>query len=148
MSPNCTLNGDVTLKEGKSSLQIGKFCFIDKHVHISPPVISHKKETKIHKPCKIGSYVIIGEETAINSSNIGTRVSIGPNCKLGNSSIIHDCVIITPNTIIQDNQIIPPFSLVLETNKIEPLPESFKKILEINSKKSYINNQFTPSEIP
>ncbi len=119
-----------------------------KKTTIKSLTLINSRETKIHKPCKIGSYVIIGEETIINSSNIGTRVSIGPNCKLGNSSIIHDCVIITPNTIIQDNQIIPPFSLVLETNKIEPLPESFKKILEINSKKSYINNQFTPSEIP
>lgn len=177
-----TLQGDVPT-DGKSSLQIGKFCFIDEDVLIKPTLIkkwvviifiiyiasfcfgfqytNQSRLSNLYKASKIGSYTIIGCKSKIQSLNIGNRVQIGSRCNLGNNCIIYDCVIIEDDVEIQENEVIPPFSHVIKTgisngnygihynnHKILELPESFKKILEINSKISHVNNQFIPSSIP
>lgn len=143
ISAGVELLGQVRLQEGKTAIQLGRFCYISENVIITPPAVS----PGVHKPSKLGSYTMIGAESTINSSHIGNRVLVGANCHLHNLSVIHDCVIIEPNTVIPEQATIPPFSLV-SNDRIEQLPESYKKLLELHSKLSYVNSQFIPSETP
>ncbi|KAH3675737.1 hypothetical protein WICMUC_002529 [Wickerhamomyces mucosus] len=149
ISSKVTLNGDVPLvpSETNSTIQIGKFVFIDENVAITPPLYSKN----LHKLSKIGSYVQIGKDSEINSLHIGNRVLIEDHCVLQKLTTIHDCVIIKQNTHILESTTIPPFSLVYTKNNkliIKSLPESFKILNEEASKMAYINSQFTPSDTP
>lgn len=148
VSPNVILNGDARLTEGSANaIQLGKFCFLGDGVVITPPLAT----SITHRACKLGSYTMIGAQCEIRSSSIGTRVEVGSNCKLQDNSIVHDCVIIKPNTTIPEQYTVPPFSLVSLVDNIlhvDPLPESYKKVIELNSKLSYLNNQFIPSVTP
>ncbi|CDR46058.1 CYFA0S21e01816g1_1 [Cyberlindnera fabianii] len=183
VSAQVELKGDVRIVEGKTSIQIGKFVYLGENVRVVPPFLGNKMssskgiEVAVHKICKIGSYTMIGEDSVIKASNVGSRVMIGKGCTLQDSCVIHDCVVIKDNSYIPEHFNIPPFSLVfpqLDEYKeditttttttttstinelkdrpkpisIIPLPESYKKIIESYSKQSYINNQFTASEIP
>lgn len=176
VSAQVELKGDVRIVEGKTSIQIGKFVYLGENVRVVPPFLGNKMssskgiEVAVHKICKIGSYTMIGEDSVIKASNVGSRVMIGKGCTLQDSCVIHDCVVIKDNSYIPEHFNIPPFSLVfpqpdddqttttttttdeLKTKpkpiSIIPLPESYKKIIESYSKQSYINNQFTASEIP
>ncbi|CEP23723.1 unnamed protein product [Cyberlindnera jadinii] len=151
ISAKVELHGDKPLVQGSTNaIQLGKFCYLDEGVVISPPLCTGSR----HKICKIGSYTMIGRGTIVESANVGNRVVIGPNCKLHKSSTIYDCVVIKPNTIVPENYTIPPFSIVSSSKspggvlRVEHLPESYKKVVELNSKLSYINSQFIPSDTP
>lgn len=166
ISANVQLNGDVKLAktDARATLQLGKFVFIDENVSITPSVHSSSPTGQtLHRTSTIGSYVMIGKNTQINSTAVGNRVVIGANCKLGNNTTIYDCSVIAPNTTLPENTNIPPFSLVYTDPEsianrypktippsiiTEPLHEAYKRLIEDNSKLAYVNNQFTPSEIP
>lgn len=128
------------------SLQLGKFVYISDNTEVNS------------KRCKIGSYVIIDSDCLLKCSNVGNRVFIGSNCQLEKNVVIHDCVFIKSNTVINENSNIPPFSIVeqdcglnhLHSNcrlKIQVLNESFKKLMENYCKLCYINHEI-PSIIP
>jgi dynactin-5 len=144
---NVVLHGNVKVHEGQSSIQLGKFCYLSSGVTIMPPRVS----STFHKAMKLGSYTSIAPNCSIHASHIGNRVTIGKGCELQNGCIVHDCVIIKPNTCIPEAYAVPPFSLVYQQRDqliVETLPESYKKLIELKAKQSYLNNQFIPSEIP
>lgn len=104
-----------------------KFCHIDPNATITT--------------VDIGSYTIIGKST-VNSLKIGSRVLVEDDCTLHHDSIIYDCVLITKDTIVPPNLVIPPYSKVSGvpgTNfKIERLGIGYKKLIELAAKEQSI----------
>jgi bifunctional N-acetylglucosamine-1-phosphate-uridyltransferase/glucosamine-1-phosphate-acetyltransferase GlmU-like protein len=151
ISGHSTIQHHVSLNS--SSLQLGKFVYIDTHSTIGGG------EGSSSSKCKIGSYVIVQPRCKLQCSNIGNRVCIGSGCTLSKGVIIHDCVVVESNTVIGEAVNIPPFSLVRQDCAVdhehvamcgihvEVLNESFKKLIEQWSKWCYINHEI-PSEIP
>lgn len=135
-----TINGDVDLSNDSNlAINIGKYCYIGSNSKIVPPLL---KPGGKHSPIKIGSYVIIGDNCAINAIAIGSRVVIEDECKLCDLSVIYDCCLIRKGTIIPSKMVIPPFSEVSgvpgKNFKIRDLANGYKKAIEVEAKEIQI----------
>ncbi|CAK7895198.1 hypothetical protein CAAN1_05S02168 [[Candida] anglica] len=141
------LKGDVPLasqdsEKVTSSIQIGKYSYLNQGCIIEPPVVSVGTTSKVYGPVRIGSYVIVGTNTEISSASIGNRVLIEDNCKLGNLSIIYDCCYIREGCVVPPRTVIPPFSEVSGTPGIDfaikSLNNSYRKLIEVEAREKYI----------
>lgn len=147
---NILLQGSSTIEDGveidakkflkndsQVVISIGKMCFFDKNVEVSPPRLGDS-----YQPLQIGSYNVIGENSVVAPAKIGSRVVIGQNCTIGNNVIINDCCVIQENTVVSPNTVIPPFSSVCNDPigklVVKRLNESYKQRNETIAKNSYI----------
>jgi dynactin-5 len=88
----------------------------------------------------IGKHVSIGAKSTVRSSSIGSSVIVGSNCVLGERSILKDCCEILPNSIVANDQVIPPFTRWGGDPccLIERLPESFGKRVEFDAEELFL----------
>ena len=67
----------------------------------------------------------------VEASQIGSCVKIGKNCVIGKRVIVHSCVEIKDNTVIPNDAIVPPFSVMQGSPgiQVDTLPESAHIVL-------------------
>jgi dynactin-5 len=127
IQPDVKIHGDYG-----APIQIGRYCFIDNGVVISPTVVNSSSDPTLTPgegaasaspgaapstnekalQLTIGSSCRIGSNTKVHSLSIGSSVIIGSNCILHPRSKIYDCVVIEDWTVIPPDMIVPPFSRV------------------------------------
>lgn len=136
---NSTVCGSVELSgenpARKPVIQIGRFCYLGERVCVGL--------NARHDACKLGSFVSVGAGTRIVSASISNRVVIGADCVIGEGCTIHEVAVIRQGVVLPARYVVPPFSVVWSDGRalrVGKLPESFKKLIELACKKSYINN--------
>ncbi|ORY73689.1 dynactin subunit p25 [Protomyces lactucae-debilis] len=136
---HCTIRGDLQrTPSAKLAVTIGRYCLLSKGCTLKPPSKQVKGELQ-YWPLKLGDYVHIGEETTIEAANIGSYVHIGKRCQIGNFCIIKDGV------WIEDETVLPPFSVIASLSFVkgqpglvtEELPESTLDVLEAQARTFY-----------
>ncbi len=126
---NCYIGPYVWI-EGQAGIEIGNF------VHIGGPGTS----LHTHSGMKIAMNSEILGNPAFDPQNekthlfrvpirIGNNVWIGPNCSISPGVIIHDFVVIMPNTYVKSG-IIESYSLVTGNGEIEKDSEFVKSLLK------------------
>lgn len=108
------LCGDVklALDEAGTAINIGKYCFLGTGCRVEPPVLKKTDSETLHGPLRIGAYTTIGANSEVRLATIGSRVTIGEDCRVGNLSIIYDCCVVENGAVVPPKQVVPPFSLV------------------------------------
>ena len=109
-SHGCFVKGNL-LSDTKHFISFGKYTTVGSNTVIEPPEIVRAGECS-YTPVQIGNHVNIGENCSVKAVLIGNYVSIGNNCKIGKRAILKDCVELKDGTIVPDDTVIPPFSLV------------------------------------
>ena len=105
------IRGDLRgVKKNIPSVILGKYVFIMQSCLIVPPM--HNDDSFRYSPMRCGSFVEIEPTCIIKACSIGNHVSIRTNTVVGNAVFIKDCCVIMKNTVIPDNSVIPPFSIV------------------------------------
>lgn len=151
IDPECTVDGHVrVLEQNSSTISMGRFCLIGKGAVLRPPVIGYKtdkttgKKVPVHAPLAMNSYTIVKAGGQIHCKQIGSRVVIGCNAKLGRCSNIGDVVIVDDGVVVPENCQIPSFTRVRKNQEwndsitLEPLNGSFKSIIESWCKEQYL----------
>lgn len=130
----CILRGDL------NSIRIGKYCVIGEKSIIRP---SYKAFSKgfTYFPIHVGDYVFIENNCVIMASQIGSYVHIGRNSIIGRNVVLKDCVQILPDSVVPQDAIIPPFSIVggNPATVVGELP-SMTQDLMIQANKSFYEN--------
>jgi len=108
-----------------SPVRIGRYCQIGEGSIIRPCHVQPKNEV-IFSSLKIGNHTRIGSACVIEAAAIGASVFIGDGCVLSKRVIVKDCCWIEPNTVLSQDTVIPPFSIVggCPGRIIGELPES------------------------
>lgn len=84
----------------------------------------------------IGSYVMVGRDCVVESFCIGSFVRICDGCVLGKHSVLKDCCLICPGSVLPPYMVVPPFAIVqgAPAKVVGELPESagdeYKRLAE------------------
>lgn len=119
--PKVTLRGDF------ASIRMGRYCRIDEGSILKPSFARFAgKDFVKFMNLTIGNHTWIGKDCVIEAAAIGSSVHVGDNCVLSRRCIIKDCCWIDADTVIVEDMIIPPFSIVsgIPGRVIGELPES------------------------
>jgi dynactin-5 len=99
----------VTVRGDLAIVRIGRYCEIDTHTTLEPPV---HPLTKNRIPMVIGSHTHIGKNCQIHAAAVGSMVWVGDNVKLGKRCIIKDNCVIESGVVLGDDTVVPPFSRI------------------------------------
>lgn len=130
---NCTINDNCSLRSNGPTqlIQLGKYSYVGANCVIKP-----------HTKTRIGSFVIIMDNTIVQSLSIGNMVYIGKNCKLGNNCVIGNNLILSDNIEIPEKMIIPAFSRVRQMENgdldVRDLNNGYKKLIENAARELYL----------
>ena len=117
----------MTLRGDFAAIRMGRYCRIDEGTILKPPYarLAGKNSVKFVS-LTIGNHSWIGKECVIEAAAVGSSVHVGDNCVLSRRCIIKDCCWIDAGTVIVEDMIIPPFSIVsgVPGRIIGELPES------------------------
>lgn len=143
ISHGVKLEGDVPLKDpDDAAIQVGKYSYFYPGSQVAPPLLGQAKgaAAKVYGPLSIGAFVVIGRDTSVQASNIGSRVWIGADCSIGNNSKVYHCCVIKDGTKIPEKYVVPPFSVVqgcfpdLLVGELQP---GYRDLLESRARELY-----------
>lgn len=120
--PKATLRGDFG-----ASIRMGRYCRIGEDTILKPPYALFAVESDIKfVPLTIGNHSWIGKNCVVEAAAVGSSVHIGDNCVLSKRCIVKDCCWIDSGTVVVEDMVIPPFSIVsgVPGRIIGELPES------------------------
>ncbi|ODV92615.1 hypothetical protein CANCADRAFT_1206 [Tortispora caseinolytica NRRL Y-17796] len=136
INKKCVINGDRT--EGAQSIVLGRYCILGEGCELTPTERESHGQ-KQYFPLKLGSYVIVGENSVVQAASIGSCVYIGKNCRIGPLCIIKEGVVIEDGTNLPANAVVAPFSRVRGDPGVvvEELNESAVGIIESEARSQY-----------
>lgn len=96
-----------------------------------------------------GEYVYVGENSIINSAQIGSYVHIGKDCVLGRLTMLKDCCAILDGTVLPPDTVVPPFAVFAGNpgRQVGELPEITQELM-IDFTWSFYRNMLPMSKKP
>ncbi|KAL0479541.1 dynactin, partial [Acrasis kona] len=110
MDGNNVIEDGVILRGDLESIKIGRYTILCKNCVIRPPSNIGQGEIQ-HLRMSIGSHVLIGESSIVQSALIHNYVQIGRNCVIGPRCIIKECSKIEDNTVLPPDTVVPAFTV-------------------------------------
>ena len=100
----CILRGDL------AKICLGKCCVIEEEVILHPPYYQRKGQLK-YKQMEIGSHVHIEKGCIISAEKIGSNVKIHKNSIISNRCQIQDNSMILEDSVLAPDTVVPSFSV-------------------------------------
>mmetsp|Transcript_12036 Transcript_12036/g.18155 ORF Transcript_12036/g.18155 Transcript_12036/m.18155 type:complete len:182 (-) Transcript_12036:48-593(-) len=106
--PDAIVRGDF------AAVRMGRYCCIGANTILRPchSRLANKLDEVAFVPLTIGNHTRIGNSCVIEAAAIGASVFVGDGCVLSKRCIVKDCCYIDPGTVVVDDMVIPPFSIV------------------------------------
>eukprot|EP01071_Lankesteria_metandrocarpae_P006500 Lankesteria_metandrocarpae@DN4380_c0_g1_i1.p1 len=98
----------VILRGDLAHLRLGKNVVIGEDCVIHPPTNKIKGVLQ-YITLSIGDYVVIGKNSVICATQIGSNVIIGEDCVIGKRCIIKNNSVILPGTVLSSDTNVPPY---------------------------------------
>ncbi|KAL7669494.1 hypothetical protein ACOME3_010149 [Neoechinorhynchus agilis] len=121
---NCVFRGDL------APIRVGKYCHFGRSC-ILQPFFTRASSSYSFSKLSIGDYTIVEDDCVLKCNQVGSCVRIGHNSVCEKRSILKDCSILLPNSLLTADTCVPPYCIFggIPAKFIAEAPESTRQIM-------------------